>query len=341
MNGTRLWYRGFNNLVAFMDASLSANPGRGAAGGDLVVPSLAGAERVLISGSSAGGLTTYLHADFMTGLYRTPPPAAAAAAAPHVPGLPHPHPQTPRPPPACAARIHAVNARATVKAMPEVGFFVDAASIWGSRHLYTDVYTRVAAFANVTGGAAAQVNADCVAATPAADRWQCFMAQYTYPHIATPTFILNSAVDEWQTSNILAPNPDVSEYVSTYAPFKPCIAKPAPPGAGSGCNATQWAQWDGYAEQFAAALNASLAATPAAYAAHNGGFITSCPIHTTAIGGLSHRIRIGGTTMYEALSAWFFETAGPGGAQYWWHDVAYPGDTSCPKPTDVDALVPF
>jgi hypothetical protein len=176
-NATRtLHYRGFRNL----QASLSHLTGAGGyLGGD--------ATHLIVSGSSAGGLTTYLHIDYI-----------AAAARASNPGI-------------------------VVKAIPEVGFFLDAESIWEGRHIFTDVYTRIAAFANVTGGAAEQVNAECVASTPSADRWQCFMAQYTYPHISTPVFVLNSAWDEWQTQNILAPNENTTVTVSTYAPFAPCI----------------------------------------------------------------------------------------------------------------------
>lgn len=284
-NITALFYRGFRNLEATLSQLLSADP---APGTGLPLPSLASATHLLISGSSAGGLTTYLHADRI------------------------------------AERVQAANPRTIVKAVPEVGFFIDGASIWAGAHLYTDIYTRIAAMTNVTGGAPDQVDASCVAATPSDKRWQCFMAQYTYPHISTPLFILNSVEDEWQTSNILALNSNTTVAASTYPPFKPCIASPA-----TGCNATQAAQWHGYGGQFMGALNASLAATPPAQAAKNGGFITSCAIHTTAISGFSYRIRIGGTTMYDAVVAWFFALPG---AVAWRYDVPWPGNPTCPGP---------
>lgn len=73
----------------------------------------------------------------------------------------------------------------------------------------------------------------------------------------------------------------------------------------------------------------------------NGGFITSCNIHTTNIGGLSHKITIDNTTMYEAYSAWYFDKEGKGGSQYWWHDVAWPADPTCPGDgiTDVEEML--
>lgn len=144
-NGRPLYYRGYRNLRATLEYLLT-----------MASPSLSAATHVLVSGSSAGGLTTYLHID------------------------------------AIAEAVHAVNPGAVVKALPEVGFFIDGASIWSGAHLMTDVYSRIAVFANVTGGAPEQVNAACVAAYPPSERWKCFMAQYTYPFITTPTFILNS-----------------------------------------------------------------------------------------------------------------------------------------------------
>lgn len=130
---TTIFYRGARVLAATLAALLA--PGGPGAG----MPSLAAAPRLLLSGSSAGGLTTFLHAD------------------------------------AIADAVRAVNPSVEVRAVPEVGFFIDGESVWKQQHIMTDVFSRVADFQNVTGGAAAQVNADCVAATPAAERWRCFM----------------------------------------------------------------------------------------------------------------------------------------------------------------------
>jgi O-palmitoleoyl-L-serine hydrolase len=295
VRGKDLHFRGFGVVDALMSAVLApAGPGAGA-------PSLATATHLLVSGSSAGGLTTYLHADYVSG------------------------------------RVAAVNPSAVVKAVPEVGFFIDGASIWDGKHLMTEAYTRIATFGNISTGAPAQVNAACMAAYPdPSQRWHCFEAQYTYPYIATPTFILNSQVDEWQTSNILAPNSDIYESVSPYPAFQPCIKDPpTSPTAPGGCNATQAAQWTGYGGQFLDALAAARNLTPPAYAAASGGFITSCPIHTTAISGLSHRITIDGVTMYDAAVAWFWGTGSK-----WYFDKPYPGNPSCPKATEETVPVP-
>jgi len=289
VNGKPLYFRGHDVLRATMDAlTQTAGPGSG-------VPSLADAAELMISGSSAGGLTTLLHADYV------------------------------------AERAAEVNANLRVSAVPEVGFFIDANSIWGGERLYTEIYTRIADFGNISSGSPDQVNAACVAANPGPMRWRCFMAQYTYPYVKTRTFLLQSSVDAFQTGNILAPNLDISFAASTYPPFLPCLSAPGPPGVGN-CNSTQWLQWSNYSSQFFLALNASIAATPADALARNGGVISSCPIHTTAISGISHRIVVDGKTMYEHLVDWYDSTDPVPGGRFT-IDVPYPGDASCPKPT--------
>ena len=318
-----IYFRGHRILRETLAALLApAGPGAG-------VPSLAAAPRLLITGSSAGGLTTFLHADEI------------------------------------ALAVRAVNAACDVRALPEVGFFLDGASIWGGRRLMTEVFASVAEFSNVTGGAPEQVNAACVAATPPARRWQCFMAQYTLPHLATPSFVVNSMVDQWQSENVLAPNPTYVRALSPYPPFVPCIKAPTV-GASATCNATQAAQWvgawaraapcsptavsppppphppspscthsgsrTGYGKQFLQGLAAARAAVPAPVAARSGGVITSCPIHTTLIGGLSRRIKVGGLTLYQHIANWM------DGASGWVIDAPYPSNPTCPKPQEVAAF---
>ena len=46
------------------------------------------------------------------------------------------------------------------------------------------------------------VNDACIAAS-VGQEWRCIFAQYTYSHIATPTFIAEGAYDSWQMGNIL------------------------------------------------------------------------------------------------------------------------------------------
>jgi O-palmitoleoyl-L-serine hydrolase len=282
VDGKTIYYRGWRVLKATLAAMLQPNgPGAG-------VPSLSTAPQLLISGSSAGGLTTFLHVDYI------------------------------------ADTVRVLNPTIEVRAVPEVGFFIDGESIWNQQHIMTSVFARVAEIQNITGGDPEQVNKECVAAYPATERYKCFMAQYLLPFIKTPLFIINSMVDQWQTQNILAPNIDTEPSVSTYAPFVPCINNPV-----AGCNATQAAQWMNYGTQFLTALNTAIKATPSQY--NHGGFITSCPIHTTFIGSLGHKITINNTTMYQALTDWVTGKT----TSSWLIDVNFPGDKTCPNASHV------
>jgi len=48
-----------------------------------------------------------------------------------------------------------------------------------------------------------EVNQNCINSYPVDQQWHCIMAPYTYPHISTPLFILNSKYDSWQLDNVL------------------------------------------------------------------------------------------------------------------------------------------
>lgn len=289
VDGTTVYFRGFRILRAIVDAMLRP---KGPGGG---LQSLSHASSLLLTGSSAGGLAVYLHADYITDA------------------------------------VAAVNKACVVKAAPEVGFFIDGESVWphtdvAFRHVMTEVFTRIADIANVTAGAPQQVNAACVAATPAAERWRCFSAQYTLPFVRTPIMVVNSMHDEWQAQHILAPSLDIAVSVSVDPGWAKCILHPL-----ASCNATQAAQWTGYADQFLGALESARKATPPELAGAHAGVITSCPIHTTMISGFSRRIVVDGATLYDRVAAWAAGEAGTAGV--WTIDVAYPGNPTCPKPS--------
>ena len=54
---------------------------------------------------------------------------------------------------------------------------------------------------NATGG----LNAACIAATPRVERWRCNFAAPSYEFTSAPIFVLNSALDAWQTACIYTP----------------------------------------------------------------------------------------------------------------------------------------
>jgi hypothetical protein len=68
-------------------------------------------------------------------------------------------------------------------------------------------------------------------------------------------------------------------------------------------------------------------------AAVSGGVITSCPIHTTLIGGFSWRIKVEGKTLYEHITAWM-----DGVRSGWVIDSPYPSNPTCPRPQELTAF---
>jgi len=120
---------------------------------------LSKASTVVVSGCSAGGLSTYLHLD----RFRQRIPA-------NIP----------------------------VRGLADAGFFMDYPSISG-QSTYTPYMQGGFTLWNSTGA----VNQNCIAAYPENEQWHCIMAQYTYPHIQTPMFILNSKYDSWQVEYVL------------------------------------------------------------------------------------------------------------------------------------------
>lgn len=150
-NGTTLWFRGRNNLRAIV-ADLTANHGFG------------DAEEVLLSGCSAGGLATYLAADYFADEL-----------------LP--------------------SGVTKYKAMPLSGMFMDLPNYNGTE-VYGTTLRNVFEFQNMTSGVDAGCIAARKAS--GGDTSDCVFAQHTYPYITSDVLVVNSVYDEWQVQNELA-----------------------------------------------------------------------------------------------------------------------------------------
>ena len=85
-----------------------------------------------------------------------------------------------------------------VHGLADAGYFIDAANIHWQMYI-REQYQHIFVMQNCSGG----VNSDCIRSKKGSERWQCFMAQYTYPYIKTPIFVLNAEYDTWQLENIL------------------------------------------------------------------------------------------------------------------------------------------
>eukprot|EP00051_Salpingoeca_urceolata_P032722 m.17053 g.17053 ORF g.17053 m.17053 type:complete len:403 (+) comp5379_c0_seq1:64-1272(+) len=215
---------------------------------DMLARGMDQAEEVIVHGCSAGGLATFLHLDYI------------------------------------AERIHAANPTARVVGAPESGYFIDTPN-WSGKPSYTPLYQWVAKAQNVSSpGRSGNLNRGCVLSKAPADLWQCFMAQYTLPHIQTPLFSTNALYDAWQMANI------VQMPATCHVPTR------------QGCTAQQTAAIDNLWHTISSGIAAG-----SAHGNNNGFFLHSCVSHC----GLSchdapydKRI-VQSTTYSQAFTNWY------------------------------------
>jgi hypothetical protein len=149
-SGVNLNFRGHYVMEAIFD-TVAANA--------MKAPSpWSAATDVVLSGCSAGGLSTFLHTQFVHDTYVAP----------------------------LGAKFWSI---------PVSGFFLDAMSVQGIA-VYTQQMQVVWDMSQPFN--AAGTNAACVADWPADQSWRCNMAEYVYRYITVPIFPLNSAYDSWQ-----------------------------------------------------------------------------------------------------------------------------------------------
>ena len=217
---------------------------------------LLNATELLVSGGSAGGLAAYLHAD----------------------------------------RIHeTLLARGAplskVKAAPVSGFFLLHADSSGALK-YPNEMQYVVKMQNATSG----LNRACVSSQPAADRWRCMFANYSYAHTRMPAFPLQSALDSWQMGNIWLGDSDCA-----HKNFESCTA----------------AQVDDL-NAYAASLVGDMQRTAKSKRPGEGGFVESCLEHVAAQGSSFDKYVINGTTMQQALTAWWDASTDEPASQHWY-----------------------
>ena len=130
---------------------------------------LADAHTVVVSGCSAGGLTALLQSDYIGEQLRGR----------YAPALRH------------------------FAAVSVSGYFLFANDLRGVP-VYPDEMRRVFQRGNASAG----VNAACLRAQAPGEEYTCISGAASWAHMATPTFLINSAFDYWQTSCILAAVPE-------------------------------------------------------------------------------------------------------------------------------------
>lgn len=166
-----------------------------------------------------------------------------------------------------AARLPAVP---RVVGLGDAGWFLDAVT-WNGANVSRTEFAYGFNMWNATAG----VNDDCIAAYSETERWRCAFAQYTYPHIKTPTFIAEGAYDSWQMGNILKlPCHDCSG--------GRCTKGGCPSGVKADCcgNETYTEAFLGYGVTMKGSIQAAVEAKPPG---HAGAFVSGCIVHCQTI----------------------------------------------------------
>jgi len=273
--GKSLYFRGFRILKAILNDLLMNH-------------NLKAATDVLLTGCSAGGLATYLHADFVGEWLNSTCPNLAR-----------------------------------YKAMPGSGFFLLANNVLGEA-VYPNQMEVVFNMQNASGG----VNQDCIKALGPVSNWRCIFAEYSYNFTKTPIFALNSAYDMWQLMCIFTSIPVLN--MSTNGD---CAAVTGWFGCLnniSSCTVQDFTSINQYHSKFISDISQTVAwGKPG-----NGAFIDSCYSHCEFQPNKWVSIRIGGTSMQEAVSKWWNESDQPASSNTYvdcdWSNTSGPCDTSCP-----------
>jgi len=152
-NNATLYMRGIRNLDATLDLLFSKY-------------NLGQAKEMVVTGGSAGGLSTFLHADRI------------------------------------ANRLKKQSKDVKVRAAPVVGYFLDHDNEVKGPQNYTAWMKYIYTMQNLTSSDDGGLMPSCVK-TFSGDEFKCFMAPHAQAFVETPYFMLNSKYDAWQMNNIL------------------------------------------------------------------------------------------------------------------------------------------
>ncbi|OMO97181.1 Pectinacetylesterase [Corchorus olitorius] len=207
---------------------------------------MSNAKQALLTGCSAGGLATLIHCDEFRD---------------HLPK------------------------DATVKCVPDAGFFLDELDILGHatmRAFYADVVK--------LQGVARSLNKNCVERIEPSE---CIFPQEIVKNVKTPVFIINSAYDSWQIQNVLVPNgSDPQGY------WKSCRLNIKE------CNSSQIETLQGFRNSLLKALSEF------GKNEEGGMFINSCYVHCQTLSSATwhspNSPRINDKSIAESVGDWYF-----------------------------------
>jgi len=245
---------------------------------------LSKATEVLLSGCSAGGLATYLHANAVGDYLKKK-----------------------------------VSSLKKYKAVPVSGFFLDQNTVENK-----PVYQKEIAQTFNMSNAAAGLDAKCIAFYSKSDPqslWKCNFAQYTYPFISYPIFVLNSKYDAWQIPCIYVAEPPIPSSTANgecaaVPGWQQCSRRP------DKCTSDQTIAMHNYQETFLTVI----ANSPTFHANGNGAFIDNAFEHCAGASNDYGSLTIGGVKMNEAVVTWWNATNdAPPGPNTYICSPAYPG----------------
>lgn len=226
---------------------------------------LGNATDVLLAGCSSGGLAAYLHADYVGEVLKK--------------------------------RIPSTLQR--YKVAPISGFFLDHDNI-ANKSIYSHQMRMVFKLSNATYN----LNNKCIASKTEENHWQCNMAPYVLPFITTPIMGINSALDTFQVSCILAAESTAGKgnfNCSARSEFPPdCACWECP--IENTCTAENFVSFRNYENDFMASFNKS--GVPLKLG--NGAFIHSCYTHCAGSrDDYYNTLTINGRTIQQAISLWW------------------------------------
>eukprot|EP01105_Mastigella_eilhardi_P006356 TRINITY_DN17962_c0_g1_i1.p1 TRINITY_DN17962_c0_g1~~TRINITY_DN17962_c0_g1_i1.p1 ORF type:complete len:404 (-),score=106.98 TRINITY_DN17962_c0_g1_i1:165-1355(-) len=163
----------------------------------------------------------------------------------------------------------------------------------------------------------------CTKRLSAEDRWRCIFAAEVYSDVQSPTFLVNSAYDQWNTGCIFAAEPvavgsDQNGNCSAIPAWTPCTGWDDCTPAQAAALTTRWA----------APVLKSLSSQEAWTRPGNGAFFTSCFTHCGEINGGWMGTRVSGVSTMEALNAWWLAD-GDNAAAHTYVDCFYTTNTLC------------
>lgn len=193
------------------------------------------------------------------------------------------------------------------KAAPMSGFFLMHTNVEGKA-----VYT--AEMQNIFKLSNASVNGKCNTAKEGAE-WQCIFANWSYAFSQVPTFVMNSALDSWQTECIFTAELPAGFPNQTSGGNGECGAaagSSVPDGVPgpwdkcasdlAQCKSAQLGVMNSFAEDFQKALNT----TPTYTHQTNGAFIHLCHLHCEAQQDpWWNQIAVAGISMEQAMVDWW------------------------------------